>query len=366
MGKKVILTEKQFKEYLRFVALNETAKIRPWTDADFTKANPYQIKDVNFSAIKQADDEYNKAHGLSKTKGVNTAKSKYGDADPIPRSKIDTLQSDLTKKIQKRYMDATGRETPVIPGEELGTIGGNKLKELLKDNGLLLTISGKSFAYGNTKLPEDTMIVNLTSAWNCPSIEAGECPFGKDCYARGTELYSKPAQQRNLRMQNAYKYLTAKEILKLVEAYIEAAPVRIKKIRISEDGDFPDQQTVDFCDKLAGHLKAKYGITTTAYTARNLDFSNVKHMLINGSNYNVKNCTRYFKAIPEKRWELVPEGLVLEPYSVDIPPQVLNTENGTFKCHCDCRKCNFCYQTKEENGEPEDKTISVAEIFRTK
>ena len=39
MGKKVILTEKQFKEYLKFVALNETEKIRPWTDSDFTKTN---------------------------------------------------------------------------------------------------------------------------------------------------------------------------------------------------------------------------------------------------------------------------------------------------------------------------------------
>ena len=69
-------------------------------------------------------------------------------------------------------------------------------------------------------------------------------------------------------------------------------------------------------------------------------------------------------AIPEKRWELVPDGLVLEPYEAEIAPQVLNTQNGTFKCHCDCRKCNFCYNTKEENGEPADKTISVAEIFR--
>lgn len=362
--RKVILTEKQFKDYLKYLALNETNKIRPWTDADYTKANPYQIKDVDFGAIKQADDEYNKEHGLTGRNKVNTGKKKYSDMDPIPSNKVDALQADLTNKIQKRYMDATGRETPVIPSEELGTIGGNKLRELLEDNGLLLSIGGKSFAYGNTKLPEDTMIVNLTSAWNCPSIAAGECPFGKDCYARGTELYSKQTQERNLRMQNAYKYLTAKEILQLLEAYIESAPVRIKRIRISEDGDFPDQQTVDFCDKIAGHLKAKYGIITTAYTARNLDYSGVKNMLINGSNYLVKNCTRYFKAIPEKRWELVPDGLVLEPYDVDIPKQVLNTQNGTFKCHCDCRKCNFCYQTKEQNGEPADRAISVAEIFR--
>ena len=361
---KVILTEKQFKAYLKYLTIKEAAKIRPWTDADYTKANPYQVKDVNFAAIKNADDEYNKEYGLSKTGGVNTAKKKFADSDPIPQTKIDRLQADLTSKIQQRYKDATGRADAIIPAEELGSVGGGKLKELLKNNGLELTIGGKSFAYGNTKLPENIMIVNLTSAWNCPSIEAGECPFGKDCYARGTELYSKQTQLRNLRMQHAYKYLTAKEILQLLEAYIESAPARIKHIRISEDGDFPDQQTVDFCDKLAGHFKSKYGITTTAYTHRQLDYSNVKNMQINASDYRVKNPTRYFMAIPEKRWELVPDGLVLEPYEAEIAPQVLNTQNGTFKCHCDCRKCNFCYNTKEENGEPADKTVSVAEIFR--
>ena len=361
---KVILTEKQFKEYLKFCALNEAAKIRPWTDDDYAKANPYQIKDVDFAAIKKADDEYNEKHGLTGDKRVNTGKKKYADADPIPQSNIDRIQADLTGKVQQKYQDTTGREDSIIPYEELGNIGGKKIKEILKDSGLLLNVSGKAFAYGNQKLPESTMIVNLTSAWNCPSIEAGDCAFGKGCYARRGEEVFKNTQLRNLRMQNAYKYMSAKDILRLVEAYIESAPVRIKNIRISEDGDFPDQQTVDFCDKLAGHLEAKYGIKTVAYTARNLDYSNVKNMIINASNYRIQNPTRYFKAIPEKRWELVPEGLVLEPYEADIPEQVLDTKNGTFKCHCDCRKCNFCYNRKQDNGEPEDKTVSVAEIFR--
>lgn len=360
---KVRLTEKQFKDYIKYCMLKETAKIRPWTDTDFTKANPYQIKDVDFAAIKQADDEHNAKYGLTGDKKVNTAKKKYGSADPIPQTQIDTVQKDLTDKVQQRYMDKTGRDKPVIPYKELGTIGGDKIQKKLKKNGLELEISGKSFAYGNQKLPESTMIVNLTSAWNCPSIEQGDCSFGKTCYARRSEY--KPAPQlRNLRMQNAYQYLTGKEILQLLEAYIEGAPVRIKNIRISEDGDFPDQQTVDFCDKIAGHLEAKYGIKTVAYTARNLDYSNVKNMIINASNYKIQNATRYFKAIPVKQWEKVPEGLVLEPYDAGIPQQVLNTQNGTFKCHCDCRKCNFCYNTKEANGEPEDGTASVAEIFR--
>lgn len=367
MGKKVILTEKQFKEYIRFVALNEAAKIRPWTDDDYIKANPGQIKDVDFAALKKRDDEYNKAN----KKRLNTGKAKYSKMDPIPQDTVNRLQAKLTKAAQKRYKEATGKSKAILTKDELGTIGGNKLNQILKNNGLLLSISGKSYAYGNKKLPENVMIVNLTSAWNCPSIKHGDCAYGKGCYARGTELYSNQTQLRNLRLQSAYKYLSAKEILELLEAYIEAAPVRIKYIRISEEGDFPDQETVDFCDKIAGHLKAKYGIITAAYTARNLDYSNVKNMIINGSNYLVKNCTRYFRAIPKTTWDRVPDGLIEEPYKLStingapVKRPVLDTKNGTFKCHCDCRQCMFCYRTKEQNGEPTDKTISVAEIYRT-
>ena len=88
-------------------------------------------------------------------------------------------------------------------------------------------------------------------------------------------------------------------------------------------------------------------------------------MIINGSNYYVKNPTRYFRAIPKKYWDKLPEGLMLEPYDSNLPERLIDTKNGTFKCHCDCRQCSFCYKTKAENGEPDDKIVTVGEIFRT-
>ena len=361
---KIILNESQFKDFLKYTFLKETAKIRPWTDDDYQKVNPGQVKDADFAKIKMADDNYNKNRKKG-GKEVNTGSFLFGRAHPIPQDRINRLQADITKKVQQRYKDM-GNDKTIIPFKELGVIGGKKIQEFLKKKGLDLKVSGKSFSYGNSKLPENIMIVNLTSAWNCPSIAAGECALGKGCYARRGESWQANNQLRNLRMQQVYirKLMTVKEIIQLVEAYIESAPARIKYIRISEDGDFPDQETVDFCDKLAGHLKAKYGIMTTAYTARNLDFSGVKNMIINGSNYNVKNPTRYFRAIPKKYWDKLPEGLVLEPYDSNLPERLIDTKNGTFKCHCDCRQCNFCYKTKSENGEPDDKIVTVGEIFR--
>ena len=125
----------------------------------------------------------------------------------------------------------------------------------------------KTFSYGNTKVPENTLVVNLTTAFNCPS-KNGDCQWGKRCYAHQTEVQYKDTEYRNLRNQHTLGMLSVKELLELVEAYIESAPNRIKFIRIHEDGDFKDQETLEFCDKLAGHLNAKYGIQTTAYTHR--------------------------------------------------------------------------------------------------
>jgi hypothetical protein len=43
-------------------------------------------------------------------------------------------------------------------------------------------------------------------------------------------------------------------------------------------------------------------------------------------------------------------------------PGGIDTSNGVFKCHCDCRKCYFCYKTKEQNGEPEGPLTVVEEL----
>ena len=43
-------------------------------------------------------------------------------------------------------------------------------------------------------------------------------------------------------------------------------------------------------------------------------------------------------------FDKVPEGLHIDEAA----------GKATFKCHCDCYKCNFCYNRKEENGEHPD------------
>ena len=162
--------------------------------------------------------------------------------------------------------------------------------------------------------------------------------------------------------------LSVKELLKLVEAYIESAPNRIKFIRLHEDGDFQDQDTVNFCDKLAGHLKAKYGIQTAAYTHRTLDYSNINNIIVNASSYKIKSGDRYFVVVNKKDWNKIPEGLDLSGKNIPMisaedNKTKIDTTHGTFKCPCDCRQCMFCYRTKEQNGEPENNMITVVETL---
>ena len=333
----------------------ETNRIQPFYKVDATgkeinPENPLQRSDIDFGAMRDFEDTHGIKHGDA-TKNLRQVQQSSLGADIIKK-----LQDELTKIAQRRRAKETGGDGTVIPREEIGNISPS-IEDTLKD-GLPLELKGKSFSFGNMKVPEDVMIINLTSAWNCPTT-ADECPFKGVCYARKEEGGPMAnLQLRNLRNQHIYKYLTTKEILKLIETYIEQAPVRIRYIRISEDGDFPDQDTLNFCDKLAGHIKAKYGIQTAAYTHRQLDYSGVKNIIINASDYRIKDATRYFICTDKESWSNLPEGMS----DGNTNPGGIDTSNGVFKCHCDCRKCYFCYRTKEQNGEPEGPITVVEEL----
>lgn len=57
-------------------------------------------------------------------------------------------------------------------------------------------------------------------------------------------------------------------------------------IRLNEEGDFIGQWLLDAVDDLAGELKL-LGISTTAYTCRNLNYTKIKNIILNASTLNV-------------------------------------------------------------------------------
>ena len=339
--KKIFLTESQIRN------LFETAKIRPLTAKDY-KYKQTPKDELDFVSYRQSDDDLNKALGLTGNDKIDRL-ANLRQPKKAREKELSILKDKITNDMQQREL---AKGNSIVQNVDNINIP-EAAKKQLSANGIELEVKGKIFSYGNTKLPPSTMIINLTSAFNCPSTH---CQFkGGECYAQGLEKQYVDYELRNLRNELTFDKLTVKEILQLLDAYIQAATVKIDTIRLSESGDFKSQEVVDFCEKLARHIQAKYGIRTVAYTHQQFDFTNCKAMIVNSSlpRQAIKGATRNYLAIPAENFAKLPEGLVY------------NEKLGTyiFKCHCDCYKCNFCYNTKEENGEdPNLRTNVYAEI----
>ena len=297
---------------------------------------------------------------------------KYSKPLAQGQKEIDNIQRELTKKQREKTnadrfsLDKLGYHN-VNPNAEndVDAVNYNTINKAIsksKESGIENTqlgevdnsVRGKVFSYGNKKLPASTMIFNLTTAKNCPSKL---CKVAEYCYAKKGENRFIEVFLRNLRNKIMLENISLKDFLKLLELYIEYAPMKIKNIRLSEEGDFMNLKYVKIANDIAGHIKAKYGITTTIYTAKPYDFGQFENLIVNASIPQIKNPTRYFFAKNEK--SLKELGLNLKGEGIQHNDKV----GDYFVCPCDCRLCGFCYRTKEENGEPET-PITVFEKLR--
>ena len=183
---------------------------------------------------------------------------------------------------------------------------------------------------GNKKLPSNVLIINMSSSLMCPSFYLGICTIKNGaCYAQRDEnrltknvlpnrwstdlmhtqmlqMYKKGRKkpmrdyfnlvETYIQLGNAYSASQAKRDVEEMEQRLgrklkkeEKQTVKllydkykIRDVRLNETGDFQCQLAVDLWAKFAKKIKKKYGITTHAYTARNLDFSKAyKAMAVN-------------------------------------------------------------------------------------
>lgn len=335
--------------------VNETNAIRPWRDDDYQKINPFQVGDVSDEAYRNAPDGSDNAF-----------------KEPIRQGEIDDYQRELTQRIRQRsnttqqpikdyYREfnnlgrykAIGNDTFAKWSDKANSCKANDVN--LKKGWLDTSVRGSVFSYGNKKLPRNTMIFNLTTAMNCPSKL---CKFFDTCYAKAGDNKNINPALSGLRNQFMLKYITIKELLKLIEMYIEYAPMRIKRIRLSESGDFSTQKQVDVAKKLAAHLKKKYNIDTVVYTAQPFDFSG-NELIVNASNEKVIGADRYFYARDLKTFNEM--GIDM---TEDLKIKYMEDGQPYYMCPCECRKCNFCYRTRQENGENSEKLTIVWEKLR--
>ena len=262
---------------------------------------------------------------------------------------------------------------------------------------------------GNDKLPSSVLIINMSSSLMCPSYYLGICTITNGaCYAQRAEnQYS--AKDKSSVLTNRWKTdlmhtqmlqqyqhgnkKPMKDYFNLIETYIQLGNAysenlykkeyqkmqmrlgreltpeeknflriqqsenKITDIRLNETGDFQCQLAVNLWGKFADKIKKKYGINTHAYTARNLDFSNVsKSIAINPSHEGINlgdAKPRMFKAVGDTFYNSLEGG-----DKVDNRQPVLGMVNGKYfyKCPCSrgethCDMCGFCFD-KNKTGKP--------------
>jgi hypothetical protein len=152
------------------------------------------------------------------------------------------------------------------------------------------------FAVGNTKLSPDTLIINLTSAFGCPS--AKNCPVTQAaCYGVAGENRLENTRRKNIKVQKllarCYNTKNLDKFFAIAHKYIELlknTKKPIKWVRFNEIGDFPNQAVLDACTEFAKTV-AKDGVKCMAYTANGrLNYSEAsKVMSINASTNQVLN-----------------------------------------------------------------------------
>lgn len=180
------------------------------------------------------------------------------------------------------------------------------------------------FSYGNRKLPAETLIVNITSAKNCPSDKCGFCNINDKCYAKKCERIYKNYLNKNLVIEECMKSWSIEQLIEILTVYIQNSPKQIKYIRLNEAGDFIDQLNVNSWSTIAKYMYTHFGIKTYCYTCReDLDFS-CCYFTINASSQKI-NAKRYFLCVDKNKFE--------------------NLSENTIKCKGDCKTCKLCYDS---------------------
>ena len=226
--------------------------------------------------------------------------------------------------------------------------------------GVKLKMPQEMFQNGNHKLPNDTLILNFTSAERCPAWNT--CIVKNACYARSVEKFRSSAMYANamknvmweaghsdpellrllfrLLREYAVNYRTLSFALKkkkifnketgkpwtpeelsalrfsdkkfpkeaISEIKNNSAIKRINNIRLNENGDFIGQWLVDAVDIEAGDFK-RIGVGVTAYTCRNLSYEGISNIIINASNtaVNGETVVRRFLALEEDIYDAYDE-----------------------------------------------------------
>lgn len=225
---------------------------------------------------------------------VNITNEQYKSL--IRENSFDEEGRNLSAK-QKKAVNQAGEElAKELYGDEYGKEDTNtsnfyNLPNYKKD----ADVKGGIFSVGNAKLSPDTLIINFTSAFNCPSRK--QCPISQcACYAVAGENRLRATRSKNVKVNKLVTMCKSQKKLpqffNIAKLYIELlkdTPKPIKWVRFNEAGDFPNQEVVDLATQFAKDIEQQYGIKCMAYTANGfLDYREAsKAIAINASTNKV-------------------------------------------------------------------------------
>lgn len=197
-------------------------------------------------------------------------------------------------------------------------------------------VGGELCSFGNKKLPQTTMILNLSSAKHCPSALLGLCHCVGVCYAKKGEGIYKNYERKNQRIRNWLLRATEDEIFETLYDWSKLNTIKTTHLRLNEPGDFHNQKEVDMWSRLAVRFE-NVGIKVFAWSSRaDLDFSNVNFAMQGSRLDMLDNCKRVYYCVDKERFsQLVNE------YGKDSRDKVAFCQ-CSFDKKGTCQGCNLC------------------------
>jgi len=174
---------------------------------------------------------------------------------------------------------------------------------------------------GNIKIPSSTAIFNMSSATDCMSKKLGLCAAkkaGVKCYACKSEVPARPNVLPYRRRQAKFWKTVSASKFALDFLAINAVKVRqpFTALRLNEAGDFHGQECVNKANSIA-HILSDFGIVTYCYTSRSdLDYSNIKSLVVMGSGFRKEGISSEFRIIAKDSDK--PKGFGLCPMDCKI------------------------------------------------
>lgn len=204
-------------------------------------------------------------------------------------------------------------------------------------------VGGSFLSFGNSKLPKEHMILNLSSARCCPSKALGMCHCADTCYALKCERIYKSYAVKSERIQKWLSGANEDEIFETLAQWAQTNTVKTTHLRLNESGDFHTQDEVNMWSRLSERFE-KIGITVYAWSARkDLDFSKV-HFAVQGSDLSqLDKMGRVYYCVDSARFD------ELHRLYTETPDEHVGFCQCSFGKEKTCKGCGLC-STKDFRG----------------